>query len=67
MPDEGEDQVEEASHRHADMTVDRDALAVSGVDSDWVSEEGGLRLRPDHWPEIGGMDGFYIAMLRKQA
>lgn len=67
LPDEGEVQVEEALERHADMSVDRDALALDGVDAAWISEEGGLRLRPDHWPDLGGMDGFYIACLRKVA
>jgi 16S rRNA (cytosine967-C5)-methyltransferase len=65
LPDEGEVQVEEALSRHADMSVARDALKVAGVDSAWETEEGGLRLRPDFWPELGGMDGFYIAALTK--
>ena len=65
LPDEGEVQVEEALARHGDMTTDRSALALPGVDPAWVTEEGGLRLRPDYWPDIGGMDGFYIACLRK--
>ena len=38
-----------------------------GVDPAWTTQEGGLRLRPDYWPELGGMDGFYIACLRKDA
>ena len=65
LPDEGECQVEEALVRHPDLTVDRAALAVSGIDPAWQTEEGGLRLRPDYWAELGGMDGFYIACLRK--
>ncbi|MEH6673963.1 MULTISPECIES: RsmB/NOP family class I SAM-dependent RNA methyltransferase [unclassified Sulfitobacter] len=67
LPDEGEVQVDEALERHADMRVDPDALAVPGVDSAWTTEEGGLRLRPDYWPDLGGMDGFYIVCLRKDA
>ncbi|WP_289091629.1 transcription antitermination factor NusB [uncultured Sulfitobacter sp.] len=67
LPDEGEVQVDEALERHADMSVDRDALAVPGVDPAWTTQEGGLRLRPDYWPKLGGMDGFYIACLRKDA
>ena len=47
------------------MSVDREALMVPGVESSWVTEEGGLRLRPDFWADRGGMDGFYIACLRK--
>ena len=67
LPDEGEVQVEEALQRHSDMSVVRDAVMLPGIDSGWISEEGGLRLRPDYWPDKGGMDGFYIAHLRKSA
>lgn len=67
LPDEGEVQVDEALARHASMSVDRSALSLPGVDSQWISDEGGLRLRPDYWTEQGGMDGFYIACLRKSA
>ncbi|APE44808.1 16S rRNA methyltransferase [Sulfitobacter alexandrii] len=66
LPDEGEVQVDEALQRHPDMQVDRDAAMVPGVDSGWLTAEGGLRLRPDYWADIGGMDGFYVACLRKQ-
>jgi len=65
LPDEGEVQIDEALERHADMRVDRDALALDGIDAAWISSEGGLRLRPDFWADLGGMDGFYIACLRK--
>ena len=65
LPDEGEVQIEEALDMYSDMSADRDALNVPGVETDWVTEEGGLRLRPDYWPDRGGMDGFYIACLTK--
>ncbi|GFE49134.1 16S rRNA methyltransferase [Roseobacter cerasinus] len=65
LPDEGEVQVEEALARHGDMQVDAAALERPGIDPAWRSEEGGLRLRPDYWADLGGMDGFYIACLRK--
>ena len=67
LPDEGECQVEEALDMFPDMAADRDALALPGVDPQWITEEGGLRLRPDYWAERGGMDGFYMALLRKTA
>jgi 16S rRNA (cytosine967-C5)-methyltransferase len=47
------------------MTVSKDALTIAGIDPAWVTSEGGLRLRPDYWPDLGGMDGFYIAALTK--
>ncbi|MBY6066504.1 methyltransferase domain-containing protein [Leisingera aquaemixtae] len=67
LPDEGECQVEEALEMFPDMEADRAALRVPGVEPDWITEEGGLRLRPDYWPDRGGMDGFYMALLRKSA
>ena len=65
LPDEGEVQVEQALARHPDMRVDAGAVNVPGIEPDWRTAEGGLRLRPDYWPERGSMDGFYIACLRK--
>ncbi|AVO37764.1 RsmB/NOP family class I SAM-dependent RNA methyltransferase [Pukyongiella litopenaei] len=65
LPDEGEVQVEEALAAHPGLVADRAALSRPGIDPAWITEEGGLRLRPDYWPERGGMDGFYIACLRR--
>jgi len=65
LPDEGECQVEDALSRHPNMKADVSALKVPGIEEAWITEEGGLRLRPDYWTEKGGMDGFYIACLVK--
>lgn len=65
IPDEGEVQVDEALARHPGLTVERPVL--DGIDPAWITEEGGLRLRPDYWADNGGMDGFYMAVLRKTA
>ncbi|MFD3190291.1 RsmB/NOP family class I SAM-dependent RNA methyltransferase [Sedimentitalea sp. HM32M-2] len=65
LPDEGEVQIEDALSAHPDMAADRAAMDLPGIDPDWITAEGGLRLRPDYWPDRGGMDGFYIACLRK--
>lgn len=65
LPDEGEVQVEEALARHPGLRVEPPVMA--GLDPAWITEEGGLRLRPDYWPDLGGMDGFYIAVLTKPA
>ena len=68
LPDEGEVQAEAALARHPDLQADRDAVAaLPGIDPGWITPEGGLRLRPDHWPEVGGIDGFYMIALRKSA
>ncbi|MCX7557969.1 16S rRNA methyltransferase [Sulfitobacter sp. F26204] len=65
LPDEGEVQIDDALERHDDMSVDTAALNVPGVEAAWFTSEGGLRLRPDYWSELGGMDGFYIVCLNK--
>lgn len=65
LPDEGEAQVEDLIARHQGLRVDASALNVPGVDPAWHTQEGGLRLRPDYWADKGGMDGFYIACIRK--
>jgi 16S rRNA (cytosine967-C5)-methyltransferase len=65
LPDEGEVQIDEALERHSNMSADPEALHLPGVEPEWITPEGGLRLRPDYWDNLGGMDGFYIALLRK--
>ncbi|MDP2061882.1 MAG: transcription antitermination factor NusB [Phaeovulum sp.] len=65
LPEEGEAQVAAALAHHPDLRSDPAALALPGVSPAWITPEGGLRLRPDYWPEAGGMDGFYIARLRR--
>ncbi len=67
LPDEGEVQIEEALARHSDLTIEQIDAQQSGIDADWVTPEGGLRLRSDYWADKGGMDGFYICVLRKPA
>ena len=67
LPDEGEIQIDEALERHPDLQVDLAARNRPGIDPAWFTEEGGLRLRPDYWADLGGMDGFYIAVLVKPA
>ena len=44
---------------------DSDTTTPLGIDEKWRTEEGGFRLRPDFWPDLGGMDGFYIIRLNR--
>jgi 16S rRNA (cytosine967-C5)-methyltransferase len=68
LPEEGERQVAAALQRHPGLATDPDApAALPGIDPAWITPEGGLRLRADFWPETGGMDGFYLAVLRPSA
>lgn len=61
LPEEGEGQLAAALARHPGLRVER--VEVPGVEAGWWTETGGLRLRPDHWAEAGGMDGFFMARL----
>ncbi|PZQ48956.1 MAG: 16S rRNA methyltransferase [Rhodovulum sulfidophilum] len=39
----------------------------AGLDPAWITREGALRTRPDFWAERGGMDGFFAALLGREA
>lgn len=65
LPAEGEEQLAAALIRHPELQVIRPEGAW--IDPGWITPEGALRLRPDYWAERGGMDGFFIAALRKTA
>jgi 16S rRNA (cytosine967-C5)-methyltransferase len=65
LPAEGEDQLAAALARHPGLQAE--PATAPGVPADWLTPAGGLRLRPDLWPERGGMDGFFIARLRKSS
>lgn len=62
--DEGEEQIRDALARHDDVSLDLAALNVPGVDDRWIGAEG-MRILPSYLPDQGGMDGFFIAALRK--
>lgn len=63
LPEEGEGQLAAALARHAGLRVVRPALP--GILPEWITPEGGLRLRPDYWVDIGGMDGFFMVALER--
>jgi 16S rRNA (cytosine967-C5)-methyltransferase len=67
LPEEGERQVSAVLDRHSGLTIDQAALDLPGVEPHWVTGETGLRLRPDCWPDLGGMDGFFIARIDRVA
>jgi 16S rRNA (cytosine967-C5)-methyltransferase len=65
LAEEGEDQLIATLARHPTLTVEPPTL--QGIDPTWITPDGGLRLRPDYWADIGGMDGFFMARLRTAA
>jgi 16S rRNA (cytosine967-C5)-methyltransferase len=61
-PEEGPEQVAAFLRRRSEFS--RAPISASGVfDAQFVSREGDLQTLPCHWPERGGMDGFYAARL----
>ena len=64
LREEGEDQIKWLLSQDDDL--DLQTPGAAGLDPDWISPEGGVRLRPDYWSDIGGMDGFYMAVLQRK-
>ncbi|MGB0505329.1 MAG: RsmB/NOP family class I SAM-dependent RNA methyltransferase [Pikeienuella sp.] len=63
---EGEDQIKR--FLHMTPNVARSAVTAEETgDAQMVNADGDLRTRPDMWPEIGGMDGFFASRLVKTA
>lgn len=62
LPEEGEEIVAAALARTGLELLTPEA---DGIDPRWRTETG-LRLRPDHWAEKGGIDGFFVALLEKR-
>lgn len=62
LPEEGEEQVAAALGRHEGVALD--PPEVPGVPVEWRAG-GGLRLLPPHWADRGGIDGFFMARLRR--
>lgn len=66
LPVEGEHQIGAALGRHPGLVAETPDPAAFGLPPEAAGRHG-LRLLPDLWPERGGMDGFFMAVLRKPA
>ena len=64
LPEEGEAQRDGVLARQPNATLSDHV--PEGTDPVWIASGGGLRLRPDHWAERGGIDGFFIMRLEKR-
>lgn len=64
LREEGEDQIKWLLAQSDEVEIK--TPNAPGLDPNWISPEGGVRLRPDYWPELGGMDGFYMAILQRK-
>jgi len=41
----------------------REPITAGAIPAEFITADGDLRTLPSHWPEIGGLDGFYAARL----
>ena len=67
LPEEGEAQAARFRAETRDARVVTPDAAALGVERGWIDAEGGLRTRPDFWPERGGLDGFYAVCFERSA
>ena len=63
LPEEGEEQLSAALSRNPDLALV--APEADWIEPQWRAPAGGLRIRPDHWSARGGIDGFFMVVLRK--
>lgn len=63
IPQEGEKHIERLLANCSDLHIARPDMAW--VSPEWITPSGGLRLRPDYWEPLGGMDGFFMARIEK--
>jgi 16S rRNA (cytosine967-C5)-methyltransferase len=65
--EEGEDVVEPFLANNPNF--ERRPLNASelGGEAQFITDKGDLRTLPSHWPQRGGIDGFYAARLRRKA
>ncbi len=63
--EEGEEQIDAFLATHPEFA--RQPVTAEDVfgHGEWITTDGDLRTLPCHLPEIGGMDGFYTARLKK--
>ena len=63
---EGEKQVIDFVEKNRDWCFEKISIKNKNLDKDWLDKSGFLRLRPDHLFDLGGMDGFFAAILKKK-
>ena len=67
QPEEGSDQIK--ALLKSDAPVTRDPIRAEELPglSQAITKDGDVRTLPSHWAERGGLDGFFIARLRRKA
>ncbi len=63
LPVEGERQLAALLKRNTEVRAEKPDMPW--LEPEWVTADGGLRLRPDFWADLGGMDGFFMVRLQR--
>jgi 16S rRNA (cytosine967-C5)-methyltransferase len=63
--EEGEQQVNNFFRAQPEFRLRPIKPAEVGAPEEFVNAIGQLRLRPDYWPDKGGIDGFFVACLAR--
>jgi len=66
QPEEGPDIVEKLLSQREDLSRGPITATETGLPSDAVTTTGDLRTFPNHFAKTGGMDGFYVARLKRR-
>ncbi len=64
---EGEDQAAKFVRENDDAEIDPILSADMGIPEQWLNKHGCIRTLPHFMEEQGGMDGFFVVRLKKQA
>ena len=64
---EGEEQAAGFLDRHPEFERLPMVAGEAGIPAKFLTPEGDLRTRPDYWPELGGLDGFFAARFRRKS
>ena len=66
QPEEGEKQITTFLANHPEVELVPVSPAILGGMKECITARGEVRSLPCHLPELGGMDGFYAAVLKKR-
>jgi 16S rRNA (cytosine967-C5)-methyltransferase len=65
QPEEGAERIRRFLGEHADFAIAPVSPREVGGAAEFLRADGTVRTLPCHWAERGGLDGFYIARLRR--
>jgi len=67
LPDEGEAQIDRLLAEDDRLARVPVAAAEIGGAAELLTPAGDVRTLPSHWPDLGGLDGFHIARLKRRS